>query len=242
MQKQLARWASSLLTVAGLVLVLAFFTSWIRGGVSGFYLAREVKHWLFLVPAVGALLAAAAATRSSYTRVVAVIAGLLVAGDVVYQLLDSVLHSGVDTWLILGGGAVVLAGIEPKHKTLRAVGGFAVLAGFVAPWDKASMLHVLLSSDADMAKAVGINMNVMWLTGAAGIAAITSALIAPAWSRKLAAAAGIAVFVSFFWLLASVANVVFAWGAWTTLGASATALALGILAPNERPAAAAPKA
>ena len=78
----------------------------------------------------------------------------------------------------------------------------------------------------------GINVKVLWLIPVAGIAAIASAKKTGPGAKKIALVSGIAVFGSMLWMIGSVANLFFAWGAWTTLGASATALALGVLAPT----------
>lgn len=239
MQTKLARWASSLLVVVGVVLVAAFFFDWVRGGISGARLAWDIKHWLFLVPISGAALAITAGTRSQHTRLVAILAGLLVVGDVALALFRGVIDSGLDTWLLLGGAGVMIAGMADKRRSLRAVGGVAVLLSFFAPWDDKSMFRSLIGSDADVLKAMGINVGVMWLSGIAGVTAILSALSTKPWSRWVAAMSGIAVYASFFWVMGSVVNMILAWGAWATLGASATALVLGVLAPGQRVVAAA---
>jgi hypothetical protein len=51
--------------------------------------------------------------------------------------------------------------------------------------------------------------------------------------RSIAMASGLAVFASMLWMIGSVANLIFAWGAWSTLAASATALVIGVLAPTD---------
>lgn len=216
----------------GLVLVGAFFVSWINDGTTGWTVARHVEHWLFLVPISGAVLALAAGTRSSVTRLAAIAAGLLVAGDLTFEMLKGAMHGGLELWLMLGGAAAVLAGVSEKNRSLRAIGGIAVLAGFFAPWTHDSLFRGLIGEGADFAAAIGINVKVLWLIPIAGIAAIVSAKQTGPRAKKIALVSGIAVFGSMLWMLGSVANLVFAWGAWTTLGASAAALALGVLAPT----------
>ena len=73
----------------------------------GISLAWEANHWLFLVPVVGVALVASAATRSAHTRLAAIAAGISITGYVLFGVARSVLHSGLDTWLILGGAGFV---------------------------------------------------------------------------------------------------------------------------------------
>ena len=232
MQTKLAPWATSLLTLVGVVLVGAFFLAWITDGTSGLGLAWDGERWLFLVPLAGLALAATAITGSRYTRLAAIVAGVLVAGDLTFDLLKGLLHGGPDLWCMLGGAGLVLAGIGEKNKGLRGVGGLAVLVGFFAPWTGESTFRMLISEGADMAAAFGISVRVLWLIPVAGLAAVASTARAGAAGKRVAAIAGVAVYGSLLWMIGSVANLIFAWGAWITLGASATALALGVLAPG----------
>lgn len=235
MNKQLAGWANQVLTVAGVVLVAAFFVAWIGNGTTGWTIARHAEHWLFLVPISGAVLALAAGSRSSATRPAAIAAGLLVAGDLMFEMLRGALHGGLELWLMLGGAALVLASVSAKYRSLRVIGGIAVLAGFFAPWTHDSMFRGLLDG-ADFAAALGVNIKILWLIPVAGIAAIASTKQTGPGASKLALVSGLAVFGSMLWMIGSIANLVFAWGAWATLGASTAALAIGVLAPGAAPA------
>ncbi len=237
MQTKLARWATGLLTIVGVVLVAAFFLAWITDGTSGLGLAWDGERWLFLVPLAGLALALAAITDSPYTRLAAVVAGVLVAGDLTFDLLRGVLHGGPDLWCMLGGAGLVLAGASEKNKGLRGVGGLAVLVGFFAPWTSESMFRGLVGDGAEMAAVFGISIRVLWLIPVAGLAALASSAMAGAQGKRVAAIAGIAVYGSLLWMIGSVANLIFAWGAWLTLAGSATALALGVLAPGAAPKA-----
>ncbi|HEV7556868.1 MAG TPA: hypothetical protein VGO00_15485 [Kofleriaceae bacterium] len=218
-----------MLSVVGCVLVGAFFLAWLDFGgerVSGAWLAWDQKQWLFLVPLSGLALAVAAAKQSSYTRLAAVVAGLLVAGDVTWSFLrDVVLGSGADMLLIFGGSAAVLLGASDKRRNLRWIGGAAALAGFFAPWDHDSLFRVLLSG------AFG-HMSVLWLIPVAGVTAITSSASSSVANRRLAIASGAIIGGSVLWSIGSAANSVLAWGAWLTLGASTVALVFGVLAPG----------
>ena len=227
----LSRWSYSVLSVVGCVLVASFFLAWLDFGgerISGAWIAWEQKQWLFLVPLSGLALAIAAAKQSSYTRLAAVIAGLLVAGDVTWSFLrEVVLGSGADMLLIFGGSAAVLLGASDKNRKLRWIGGAAALAGFFAPWDHDSLFRVLTS---DLGSFAGIK--VLWLIPLAGVAAITSSASASIANRRLALASGAIIGGSVLWSIGSAANLVLAWGAWLTLGASTVALVFGVLAPG----------
>lgn len=228
MQQKLAPWATHLLTVVGAVMFGAFFLAWVVDGTSGLGLAWDGERWLFLAPVAGVALTAAAASGASYTRLAAVVAGVVVAGDVGYELMKGVFHGGLDLWLMLGGAIVVLAGASEKNKGLRAVGGIAVLAGFFAPWTE-STFSLLTGDAAEFARMMGISVRVLWLIPLAGVGAIASSAVG---GKKLAIASGLAVFGALMWMIGSIANMVLAWGAWMTLGASAIALVIGVLAPG----------
>jgi hypothetical protein len=238
MNKKLAGWATSVLAIVGVVLIGAFFVAWVKDGTTGLSIAWHQEHWLFLVPASGVLLATTASAKSAQTRLAAIAAGLLVAGDLMFEMLRGMLHGGADLWLMLGGAIIVLAGLGDKQRTLRAVGGLAILAGFFAPWTDDSLWKALRSEEIDFLAQMGINVKVLWLIPVAGVASLAASAMATKPGRNITAVSGIAVFGSILWMIGSVANLVFAWGAWATLGASATALALGVLAPTDKSPAA----
>jgi hypothetical protein len=236
-QNQLPRPVTTAFILAGVALIAAFFAPWIGvagESVSGWFIASEVKTWLFVIPLSGALLALAAASGSRYTRLIAVAAGLAVTGDIVVNVLDGVLHGGADTWLLLGGAGAILAGIADQRRSLRAIGGLAVLLGFFAPWSDSSMFAALTDDGlgGDLIDALGVSFRVLWAIPAAGVLAIGAGFVGKPIGRKLAAGAGIAVYAAFVWAIGSLANVFLAWGAWTTLVASTLALVLGLLAPG----------
>ncbi len=237
MSTKLAKWASSLLVVAGAVMVGAFFLSWIRdwgdGGVSGWQLAHD-KHWLYAIPASGLLLALAAGTHASYTRLLALVAGLLVAGDFAYHLLRDMIHSDLTTYLLLGGAGVMIAGIDPARRALRAIGGIAVLLAWFAPWQRGAAISFTIDF-ADVFSLLGVAMILVYGSMLAAVVAIVSAFTDKPWGKTAALLAGVSVFAAYFWLLLTVANLFLGWGAWMTLGASGAALALAVLAPRDKP-------
>ena len=237
MTKTLPRWAFGVLSVVGAVLVGSMLLTWIDLGdelqMRGLGLAWEVNHWLFLVPIAGALLLATAASKSDHTRLAAIFAGITITGYVLFGTARSMLHSGLDTWLMLGGAGALLAGVSKERAVLRAIGGIAVLAGFVAPWADYSLFSVLRSGFGD-----DWTFRVMWLVPVAGLTGLASAALG-ARGGKLAAFSGVAVYGSFLYVIGSVAWAVFGVGAWLALGASTVALVIGVLARGaaELPAA-----
>ena len=236
MKKSLPAWAFGILGAAGVVMVVSMLFSWIDAfgeSPSGLRLAWDGNHWLFLVPAAGALLAAAASTRSELTRLAAIAAGVVVAGDVTFEFAKGILHSGLDGWLVLGGAGAILGGISAKSRHLRVAGGLAVLAGFFAPWTHDSMFRALWA----MGGAFD-SVRVLWLIPTAGITAIASGADTTPRGSKLALASGLAVYGSILWVIGSAAWMLFGWGAWGAFGASAVALVLGLFA-RQRTAAAA---
>jgi hypothetical protein len=236
-RKTLPTWAFGVLGVVGAVLVGSMLLNWIDLGgefrMRGIGLAWEANHWLFLVPVAGAALVAGAATRSEHTRLAAIAAGISITGYVLFDVATSMLHSGLDTWLILGGAGAMLAGTSKERTVWRATGGIAVLAGFIAPWADLSMWHLLTSGYAGE-----MGIRVLWLVPVAGVIGIISAGSALK-GAKLAAAAGITIYGTFLFIIGSVAWQVFGIGAWSALGASTVALVIGVLArgPAELPPA-----
>ncbi len=238
MKKSLPAWAFGALGTMGVVMVVSMVFAWVDvfgESASGLRLAWEGNHWLFLVPAAGALLAAAASTKSEYTRLAAIAAGVVVSGDVMFQFAKGMLHSGLDGWLVFGGAGVILGGIAEKNRAWRVAGGLAVLAGFFAPWTHDSMFRALWAA-GDMFGDF-FSYRVLWLIPVAGVVAIASGADATARGKKLALASGLAVYGSVLWVIFSAAAAVLGWGAWAAFGASSVALVLGLFARQRAVAA-----
>lgn len=235
MNKALPGWAYSLLAVCGLVLVISMLMPWVSAfghSESGLALARHQNHWLFVVPVVGALLLAAAATRSEMTRLAAIAAGVAITGYIVFQFAKSVvLDGGADSWLVFGGAGAILGGVSSRRSSWRIVGGLAVLAGFFAPWSDDSMFAVLRSEDLSIiTEGFGVTVRVLWLIPLAAAVAIGSGLSPSPRSAAAALGAGLAVVGSIAWTIGSFANLVLASGAWAAFAASVVALVVGLLA------------
>jgi hypothetical protein len=223
-----------MLVVPGVVMVAAMFFAWIDLGplsLSGFQIARMGDRWLWAVPAAGGVLAFAAATRSSYTRWAALAAGLVVAGDVVFELAKGMLHMEWEGWMVIGGAAVILLGAAPERRALRAIGGASVVIGFLAG-------HGI--DAADLAPTwIAV---VLWAIAASGVVAMASAALATPTGRSLALASGLAIYALLLGLMVYAAYEVFGLGAWAAFGASAVSLVVSLLVPGEGGAAAAPVA
>lgn len=236
MQKTLPSWAFNVLCVVGVLLVGSMALNWIDLGGAwtrrGFSIAIDENHWLLLAPIAGIVLFLAASTRSPHTRLAALAAGIAVAGYVLLGMARSMVHSGLDTWLVLGGAGVLCASTGKDKAIARVLGGAAVLAGFFAPWADMSMFRALTGGFH-----TGISSNVLWLVPAGGVLGIFSA--GNKENGKLAATAGILVYGSILFVIAMVAILVFGLGAWIALGASTVALVVSVLARAPAPAVAA---
>lgn len=235
MNKSLPKWAFGILAACGVVLIASMLVAWIDFGEtrSGLSIAWHDDHWLFLVPLAGALLFTTASTRSSATRLAALGAGLVVSGDVLYEFAKGILHSGLDTWLILGGAALILYGIPQTRRSYRLAGGIAVLTGFFAPWTDESMFRMLLHLGGDL----GLGVRVLWLIPVAGFGGVISSLESGPRGVKIALASGLVVFGAIGYVLVAVLNVFLGWGAWAAFAASGIALAIAVLARATAPKA-----
>jgi len=230
--KNLPSWAYGLLSVVGVVLIGSMALTWIDFGglmsVRGYRLAID-NRWLLLVPSAGLALTLAASMRSPHTRLAAIFAGVTIAGYVLFGLARSIIHSGLDTWLMLGGAGLMLAGVKDRSM-LRALGGAAVLVGFFAPWADFSMFYTLRKSHG-----AGLTFDILWLVPIGGLLGIISAG-SDAKGAKLALAGGTLVYGSFLLVLGVSAWLVFGLGAWLALAASTVALVIGVLARGPAPA------
>jgi hypothetical protein len=217
--RNLPAWALSVLSVAGVVMVVSMVLPWIDfGGMissSGLSIAWHDSHWMFIVPISGAALASAAATKSAHTRLAATVAGLAVAGDVVYALAKDALTMSMGSWLVIGGALVVLLGVPAAHRQLRVIGGVAMLIGFFV--------------------AGGIHTDTWSLTGSGiAVAGVVAAISGCSTSPKAGWAAIVAGLTPFALIVLGIgftAFMVFGIGAWSAFAASLAALVIALAVP-----------
>lgn len=234
MQKSLPNWVFGILSFVGVALIGSMLLNWIDVVGWGFQqrgisLAWHENHWLFLVPVAGAALLATAATRSPHTRIAAIFAGLVVAGYTLFSVAHSLVQARLDTWLILGGAGVMLGGMPKTRSMWRAVGGLMVLAGFIAPWVDYSLFKMLRHDI--VANGTG---NILWAIPVGGALGVFGAGNKDT-GAKLAGLGGSLVYGSLLLTIGLVAYMMFGWGAWIALGASATALVIGMLVRHDTP-------
>ena len=213
-------WASSLLVVAGVVMVASMFVNWIDLGLggdssaTGLSIAWHFNHWLFIVPAVGAWLALAAATRADHTRVAAFAAGIAVAGDVAYEFGKDMIHMSLGSWLVLGGAATILLGVPTARRALRTIGGAAMVVGYAM----SGGLHT-----------ASLSMNGS-LIAVAGVVAVLTGFSQRPNMRWVALAAGAVVPGLLLLVLGLGAYLIFGIGAWAAFGASVLSFAIALVA------------
>jgi hypothetical protein len=223
--RNLPTWASSILAVAGVVMVASMFFNWIDialmvdGTATGISIAWSYNHWLFVVPAAGAWLAVASVMRARHARLAAFAAGFAVAGDVAYEFGKDMFHMDAGGWLVLGGAAVVLFGVPTARRSLRVIGGIAMVVGYFMPGgvhtESLSMSGVLIAI--------------------AGVVAALSGFSASPKARWVALAAGGMVYALLLLVLGFGAYLVFGIGAWAAFGASVVAFAIALAAPARAP-------
>ncbi|MBP6633214.1 MAG: hypothetical protein KBG28_30990 [Kofleriaceae bacterium] len=229
----LSRNTSLGLAAVGALLVVAFFMPWISlagASASGWEVARKVDGWYFVVPGLGLVLAAAAATRSSAARSAALLTGAVILGAVVYQVIGA---ADLASWLVVGGGVVALAGAADERRALRAAGGALALVGFFAPWSDGSLWHALRGDDDLVRALLGYTKLALWAIPVGAVLGLGATVAAGKVGRTLAVVAGAAIIGGLVWTVGSVANAVLGWGAWATLALGAVALVGGLLARRQ---------
>jgi hypothetical protein len=213
------------LLAIGVALIACFFAPWIdiagQLTLSGWYLANHDSARLFVVPALGAVIAVLAATRARQAQAAAVVASLLIVGFTAYHLVRGVLHLELGGLGIIVGGALAIAGTGDKRRWLAALGGAVAVVGFFLP----------LGEGGPIADKLGITLAPLWAIPAGALIAI-AAVAAGARGKVMAPLGGVAVLLGFFWFLGSLVNLVAGWGAWGTLGAGLAAGVVALVAPR----------
>lgn len=228
MYKNRPAWVSGVLLFSGLALLGSMLMRWVDTGTlqaTGLEIARNTNHWLFLIPAAGALLVLLTVTRSPHIQLAAIVAGAVTPGYMAFNMAHAfAIHAGLDTWLILGGAGLMILGAGPGGRLWRAVGGIAVLVGFFAPWTgDASTWHVLIRQ-----RPTYLAERMLWDILLAGGVGVVAAFLPS--GGKLAGMASGTILGTALFLIATVLAHVFGFGAWLALGASVIALVVGVLA------------
>lgn len=105
----------TLITIAGLVLVLGFFLPWIDFGgfgVSGWGIARNtsMSSLIWLIPVGGLAMLATSLTGSRHARLTSVVVGLGLVGYAVIKTVHSFFATtGIGLWMIIAGALAALA-------------------------------------------------------------------------------------------------------------------------------------
>lgn len=97
----------TLISIAGLVLVLGFFLPWLDFGglgVSGWYFAKNssMSSMIWLIPIGGIAMIATAMTGSRHARLVSAVVGLTLVGYAVVKTVHSFFATtGVGLWMVI---------------------------------------------------------------------------------------------------------------------------------------------
>lgn len=237
--------AERLLVPVGVAMVVAFFAPWIDlyGLVtaSGWDLATQdhgswKRHLLWLYPAGGALLAAAAAGGAKHAkdaRALGVLVGATVVGLALYDTLSGLRYGALFT---VGGAVGAVASVMSKDRAWAIGAGALVVIGFFLPWVGD---HGHTASGWDLARLPALPDELglpsprwLYLVPILGVVAALSGLVAG--TRAPAALAGLGILLVLAYVYLRTVNLIVGWGAWMTLGSGLAALVIGVLSrPHE---------
>jgi hypothetical protein len=231
---------SNLLPFAlGATIVAGFFLPWTDffGTISGWSHATDGgEPQLFLVPLAGLALVAAVLLAPRYVPAAAIAVGGGITAWFGYHL--AVLCAAAYGWgitMVVGGAVAAIAGALVNKPSLSAVGGFAMIGGFFAPWIDPG--HI---SGFELARANGLGA----IAIAAWIVPIGGALAAygagkRAQGRKLCAFGGLAgigaIAYLTYRLLGGVLGTFMGWGYFLVVGCAIAAFVVGIVRVRRRP-------
>lgn len=229
-----------LLVPVGVAMVVAFFAPWIDlyGMVtaSGWDLATQdhgnwKRHLLWLYPAGGALLAAAASRGPAHAkdaRALAVLIGAAVIGLALYDTLSGLRYGALIT---VGGAVAAVASVASKDRAWAVGAGALVVIGFFLPWVGE---HGMTASGWDLARIPALPDELglpspkwLYLVPILGVTAALSGLVSG--TRAPAAICGLGILLVLGYVYLRTVNMIVGWGAWMTLGSGLAALVIGLL-------------
>jgi uncharacterized membrane protein (UPF0136 family) len=233
------------LAVPGIVLVVAFFLPWldIAGvfGASGYDVAtsgRGSTHYLYwLVPLLGAMLAATALAGSSSARSIALLVGGLVVGTVLYYMGKMALFGmSWGMWMVIAG-SISLVGLAVADKVEgMAFPALLVIAGFFLPWvTRDGSFASWGATGFDMARTpvpfeLGLlNPKMAYLVPLGGLAAMLGSVLGRgAAGRAIGGGAGLLVLGWMGYLILRTVGFFSGWGFWLTIAGGTAALVMAL--------------
>lgn len=237
--------SSQTLAVPGILLVVAFFLPWLHiagvFGASGYDIATSggpMTHYLYwLVPVLGALLAATALADSSSARSVALLVGGLVVGTVLYYMGKMALFGmSWGMWMIIAG-CISLVGLAVANKVeSMAFPALLVIAGFFLPWvTKDGSFASWGATGFDMARTpvsfeLGLlNPKMAYLVPLGGLAALLGSAVGRGGAgRVVGGAAGLLVLGWMGYLILRTVGFFSGWGLWLTVAGGTAALVMAL--------------
>ncbi len=237
--------SSHALAVPGILLVVAFFMPWldIAGvfGASGYAIATHggpTTHYLYwLVPILGALLAATALADSKSARSVALLVGGLVVGTVLYYMGKMALFGmSWGLWMVIAG-CISLVGLAIANKVDgMAFPAVMVIAGFFLPWvTRDGSFASWGATGFDMGRTsvpftLGLlNPKMAYLVPLGGVAALLGSTLARGRAgRVVGGGAGLLVLGWLGYLILSTVGFFSGWGLWLTMAAGTAALVMAL--------------
>ncbi len=237
--------SSQALAVPGILLVVAFFLPWldIAGvvGASGYDIATSggpTTHYLYwLVPILGALLAATALADSKSARSVALLVGGLVVGTVLYYMGKlAIFGMSWGLWMVIAG-CISLIGLAIANKVEgMAFPSLLVIAGFFLPWvTRDGSFASWGATGFDMARApvpfeLGLlSPKMAYLVPVGGLAAMLGSIVARGRAgRILGGGAGILVLGWLGYLILRTVGFLSGWGLWLTIAGGTASLVMAL--------------
>jgi len=218
--------------VLGAAMVAGFFLPWtdLMWKVSGWSYATSWGEWqYFLVPLAGLGLVAAALAAPRLVPAVALAAGGGISAWFGYHVISVCAAAyGWGITVVVAGSVAAVGGAIMQKPALSAVGGFAMIGGFFAPWIDPG--HI---SGFQLARTNGLGAIAIaaWLVPVGGVIAAYGAGQG-ANGRKLSAFGGLVGLGSIAYLtyrlLGGLLRAFMGWGYFLVIGAGIAALVIGI--------------